>query len=35
MLVTLSRRTSNCKSVAEVLLAGIVSLAAVSHGFDF
>ena len=33
MLITLSRRTAICQSVAEVLLTGVAPLGAVSHIF--
>ena len=35
MLITLSRRTAICQSVAEVLLTGVAPLGAVSHRFNF
>ena len=35
MLVTLSRCSAICQSVAEVLLTGVVSLGAVSHRFIY
>ena len=34
MLITLSRRTAVCQSVAEVQWTGVVSLGAVSHRFN-
>ena len=34
MLITLSRRTAICQSVAEVQLAGVAPLGAVSHRFN-
>ena len=34
MLITLSRRTAICQSVAEVQLTGVVPLGAVSHRFN-
>ena len=35
MLITLSRRTTICHSLAEVSLTGVAPLGAVSHRFDF
>ena len=35
MLITLSRRTAICQSVAEVQLTGVAPLGAVSHRFNF
>ena len=35
MLITLSRRTAICQSVAEVYLTGVAPLGAVSHRFNF
>ena len=35
MLITLSRRTAICQSVAEVYLNGVAPLGAVSHRFNF
>ena len=35
MLITLSRRTAICQSVAEVELTGVTPLRAVSHRFNF
>ena len=35
MLITLSRRTAICQSVAEVQLTGVAPLVAVSHRFNF
>ena len=35
MLITLSRRSAICQSVAEVYLTGVASLGAVSHRFNF
>ena len=34
MLITLSRRTAICQSVAEVQLTGVDALGAVSHRFN-
>ena len=34
MLITLSRRTAICYSVAEVQLTGVAPIGAVSHRFD-
>ena len=35
MIITLSRRTASCQSVAEVLLTGVAPLGGVSHRFTF
>ena len=35
MLITLSRRTAICESVAEFWLTGVAPLGALSHRFDF
>ena len=35
MLITLSRRTAVCQSVAEVELTGVAHLGAVSHRFYY
>ena len=35
MLITLSRRTAICESVAEVYLTGVAPLEAVSNRFNF
>ena len=35
MLITLSRRTAVCQSVAEVQLTGVVPLGAVIHRLNF
>ena len=35
MLITLSRRTAICQSVAEVQLTGVAPFGAVSHRFNF
>ena len=35
MLITLSRRTTICQSVAEVYMSGVVPLGAVSHRFNY
>ena len=35
MLITLSRRTTICQSVAEVWLTAVAPLGAVSHRFNF
>ena len=35
MLITLSRRTAICQSVAEVYLTGMASWGALSHRFNF
>ena len=34
MLITLSRRTAICQSVAEISLTGVAPLGAVSHRFN-
>ena len=35
MLITLSRRTAICQSVAEVKLTGVAPLGALSHRFNY